>query len=160
MYYHSYTEFHAPTVNYGVGWGRANYHPGKVAGDLTDAGDVALFLLEYLATLPAGEGYTFDGYASFWLRKIQTGYGSCSFHNVGRDATECPPGTIPGYLNGGTRRTLEALRSFPGAVGEKRKALAADVNCLVSATHWVPLLSMPGYDTEAKARHAPPPKKS
>lgn len=28
----SYTELSAPTVNYGVGWGRANYHPGKGAG--------------------------------------------------------------------------------------------------------------------------------
>lgn len=25
-------------TTHGVGWGRANYHPGKGAGDLTDAG--------------------------------------------------------------------------------------------------------------------------
>ena len=25
-------------TTHGVGWGRANYHPGKTAGDLTDAG--------------------------------------------------------------------------------------------------------------------------
>ena len=29
------TDFLAPKVNYGVSWGRANYHPGKVAGDMT-----------------------------------------------------------------------------------------------------------------------------
>jgi hypothetical protein len=41
-----YERFHAPGEGlggstHGVGWGRANYHPGKVAGDMTDAGDVA-----------------------------------------------------------------------------------------------------------------------
>jgi hypothetical protein len=68
--------------------------------------------------------------------------------SVGREHVgPCPAGTKPGYLNGGTRRTLEALQRYPGAAGEQRKALAADVNCLVSATHWAPLLALP-YDSE------------
>ena len=90
----SYTELSAPTVNYGVGWGRANYHPGKVAGDMTDAGDVALMLLEYLGALPAGGAFDFDGWAAHWRAEIEErGYGSCNFQSVGREATGCPPGT-------------------------------------------------------------------
>lgn len=76
------------------------------------------------------------------------------FQSVGREATECPPGTKPGYLNGGTRRTLEALARQPGASGEARKRLAADVNCLVSATHWPALLSMPYTEEESFVRDA------
>jgi ADP-ribosylglycohydrolase len=127
---------------------QANYHPGKVAGDMTDAGDVSVMLLEYLAQRGRSQRYTFDGYATHWLDAIKAGYGSCNFQSVGRDFSgACPPGLQPGYLNGGTRRTLDALQRFPGAQGEQRKALAADVNCLVSATHWAALLSMP-YENE------------
>jgi len=105
-------------------------------------------LLEYLVASPQ-HAYTFDGYAAHWLSAIRDGYGSCNFMSVGREHVgPCPPGTKPGYLNGGTRRTLEALQRYPGAAGEQRKALAADVNCLVSATHWAPLLALP-YDSEA-----------
>ena len=135
-------------MNYGVGWGRANYHPGAKAGDGTDAGAVAVMLLEYLAST-RGQ-YSFDGYAAYWLAQIEAGYGSCNFQSVGREFVgDCPPGTRPGYLNGGTRRTLEALKRFPGATGEQRKALAADVNCLVSATHWPPLLLVPYASEDA-----------
>lgn len=148
----SYTELSAPTVNYGVGWGRANYHPGKKAGDMTDAGDVALMLLEYLAALPAEAGFDFDGWASHWRAEIEErGYGSCNFQSVGREATGCPPGTRPGYLNGATRRTLEALRGSPGARGEARRALAADLNCLFGATHVAPLLALRAYATDEGA---------
>jgi hypothetical protein len=104
----SYTELAAPTVNYGVGWGRANYHPGKVAGDMTDAGDVALMLLEHLAALPPGAAFAFDGWAAHWRAEIEErGYGSCNFQSVGRDAKGCPPGLKPGYINGASRRTLQ-----------------------------------------------------
>jgi len=148
----SYTELSAPTVNYGVGWGRANYHPGKVAGDMTDAGDVALMLLEYLGALPAGGAFDFDGWAAHWRAEIEErGYGSCNFQSVGREATGCPPGTRPGYLNGATRRTLEALRGSPGARGEARRALAADVNCLFGATHIAPLLALRAYAADEGA---------
>ena len=148
----SYTEFAAPTVNYGVGWGRANYHPGAKAGDGTDAGAVAVFLLEHL--VESGR-YSWDGYAAHWLKQIQDGYGSCNFQSVGREFTgDCPPGMKPGYLNGGTRRTLDAIQRYPGAKGEQRKALAADVNCLVSATHWPPLLLLPYESEEALVRDA------
>jgi ADP-ribosylglycohydrolase len=154
----SFTELSAPMVNYGVGWGRANYHPGKRAGDMTDAGDVAFMLLEYLAALPAGEQFDFDGWAAHWRAEIEErGYGSCNFQSVvGREATACPPGTRPGYLNGATRRTLEALRSAPGARGAARRALAADTNCLFGATHVAPLLALPAYarDEEALVRDA------
>lgn len=34
-----YRDFSAPgEANNGIGWGTANYHPGKVAGDMTDSG--------------------------------------------------------------------------------------------------------------------------
>jgi hypothetical protein len=148
----SYTELSAPTVNYGVGWGRANYHPGKVAGDMTDAGDVALMLLEYLAALPAGNAFDFDGWAAHWRAEIEErGYGSCNFQSVGRESADCPPGTRAGYLNGATRRTLEALRGAPGARGEARRALAADVNCLFGATHVAPLLALRAYAADEAA---------
>ena len=63
--------------NNGIGWGTANYHPGKVAGDLTDAGDVAIMLLKYLADFKT---YDFDGFALFWYNEIAVhGYGSCNF---------------------------------------------------------------------------------
>jgi len=138
----SYTELSAPVVNYGVGWGRANYHPGKVAGDMTDAGDVSLFLLEHLAA--ARGAYDFDAWAEHWRAEIEErGYGACNFQSVGRDAAGCPPGLRPGYLNGATRRTLEAVRAAPGARGAARRALAADVNCLFGATRVAPLLAVP-----------------
>jgi hypothetical protein len=143
----SFRDFAAPGDNHGVGWGRANYHPGKRAGDLTDAGDLVIMLLEHVAVLArADEPYDFDGFSSFWWRRIvEEGYGSCNFQSVGREATECPPGLTPGYLNGGTRRTLQALAEATQAAGgvvprgDARKALAADVNCLVAATHFLPL---------------------
>jgi ADP-ribosylglycohydrolase len=145
----SYTELMAPTVNYGVGWGRANYHPGKLSGDMTDAGDVNLILLDYLAT----EAYDFDRFAAFWRAEIEErGYGSCNFMSVGREATSCPPGLRPGYLNGATRRTLDALRSAPAGVsGAARRALAADVNCLFGATHVAPLLIDAAYARDEAA---------
>jgi ADP-ribosylglycohydrolase len=124
--------------NNGIGWGTANYHPGKKAGDLTDAGDIAIMLLEYVAK---NKTYDFDGFADYWYEQIRNGYGSCNFQSVGRDATECPPGTKPGYINGASRRTLQALQQMgtAGVKGDKRKQIAADVNCLVSATHFLPL---------------------
>ena len=87
--------------------------------------------------------YSFDKYANYWLQQInKEGYGSCNFQSVGRDAKSCPPGLKPGYINGGSRRTLQALATYPAnavVAGERRKALAADVNCLVAATHFIPL---------------------
>jgi hypothetical protein len=147
----SYTELAAPRTNYGVGWGRANYHPGKIAGDMTDAGDVNVILLDYLAAEPAG--FDFDRFAAFWRAEIEErGYGSCNFLSVGREATACPPGTRPGYLNGATRRTLDALRSAPAGVsGAARRALAADVNCLFGATHVAPLLLDAAYARDEAA---------
>ena len=63
--------------NNGIGWGTANYHPGKVAGDLTDAGDIAIMLLKYLST---DYTYNFDGFADYWYNEITiNGYGSCNF---------------------------------------------------------------------------------
>ena len=148
----SYRELSAPTVNYGVGWGRANYHPGKIAGDMTDAGDVSLMLLDYLASLPNGYSFDFDGFADHWYTEIEIkGYGSCNFISVGRDATSCPDGLRSGYLNGATRKTLDAIRLSPNAHGKARKALAADVNCLFGATHIAPLLAMPTYISNEEA---------
>ena len=113
-------------ANNGIGWGTANYHPGKVAGDLTDSGEVAIMLLENLVELKAqGSPYTFDSYAAYWKRQIDEGYGSCNFQSVGRDAKGCPPGLKPGYINGASRRTLQMLAARPNARGEERKALAA-----------------------------------
>ena len=41
-----YINFFPPgESNNGIDWGTANYHPGKRAGDLTDAGEVAIMLL-------------------------------------------------------------------------------------------------------------------
>ncbi len=65
-------------------------------------------------------------------------YGSCNFQSVPAGAP-CPSGTKPGYINGGSRRTLQALQQQPHAVGGHRKSLAANVNCLVAATHFLPL---------------------
>ena len=62
--------------NHGVGWGTANYHPGKQAGDLTDAGDVALMLLRHLAELKRSNSlatYSFDSYAAYWKKEIDHG---------------------------------------------------------------------------------------
>lgn len=127
-------------ANNGVGWGTANYHPGKSAGDLTDAGDVALMLLEHLAELKKhSRVYSFDSFAHYWKRQIDSGYGSCNFQSVGRGAKGCPVGLKPGYINGGSRRTLQALVDYPNSVGQQRKNLAANVNCLVAATHFLPL---------------------
>ncbi len=136
-----YERFYAPGeglggTTHGVGWGRANYHPGKVAGDLTDAGDVSIMLLEHLAA-SHGE-YSFDGFAAHWLDRIKRGYGSCNFQTAVEGV--CPPGTTPGYLSGATKRTLAALDREPSAKGERRKNLAAAVNCLQPATRFVPLL--------------------
>ena len=141
----SCTDFAAPGSNHGVGWGRANYHPGKTAGDLTDAGDVAVMALEHVAALASARTrFGFDAFETHWREEITVrGYGSCNFQSVGREATGCPPGMRPGYLNGGTRRTLEAVAAAAARgvapKGEARMALAADVNCLVSATHFLPL---------------------
>jgi len=139
----SYTDYLGPGqgmggATHGVGWGSHNYHPGKVAGDGTDAGEIATMLLEYLVA--SGGKYTFDGYERYWRDQIMVhGYGSCNFQTVGRDGS-CPPNSKPGYINGGTRRTLAALQQYPQATGEMRKGLAANVNCLVAATHFGPLL--------------------
>jgi hypothetical protein len=149
----SHTELSGPTSNSGPGWGRANYHPGKVAGDMTDAGDVAFMLLDYLASRPRGAPYDFDAFAAFWRAEIEErGYGSCNFQSVGREATSCPPGLRPGYLNGATRRTLDALRGLPSApTGAARRAAAADVNCLFGATHIAPLLADAAYARDEAA---------
>ena len=141
-----YSNYSPPgKANNGIGWGTANYHPGKIAGDLTDAGEVAIMLLEHLVELKSSDSlssYSFDTYAAYWKRQIDEGYGSCNFQTVGRDAIGCPPGLKPGYINGGSRRTLQALSQHhnPAAiVGSQRKELAANVNCLVAATHFLPL---------------------
>ena len=128
-------------ANNGIGWGTACYHPGKIAGDLTDAGDVAIMLLDHLVAIKQSNAqYSFDSFAYYWKQQIDGGYGSCNFQSVGRDARGCPPNLKPGYINGGSRRTLQALEQYPGlAIGAQRKALAADVNCLVAATHFLPL---------------------
>ncbi len=63
--------------NHGVGWGTANYHPGKTAGDLTDAGDIALMLLRHLAELKRSNSlstYSFDSFAAYWKKEIDNGY--------------------------------------------------------------------------------------
>jgi hypothetical protein len=63
--------------NHGVGWGTANYHPGKTAGDMTDAGDVALMLLRHLAELKRSNAlpsYSFDSFAAYWKKQIDNGY--------------------------------------------------------------------------------------
>jgi ADP-ribosylglycohydrolase len=114
----------------------ANFHPGKRAGDLTDTGEVAIMLLEYLTE---NQQYTFDGYAAYWKKQIDEGYGSCNFQSVGRETVDCPAGLKPGYLNGATRRTLQLLARYPTAKGESRMQLAADTNCLMAATHFLPL---------------------
>jgi hypothetical protein len=135
--------------NHGVGWGTANYHPGKRAGDLTDAGDVAVMLLRHLAQLQRSNAlstYSFDTFAAYWKSEIDAGYGSCNFQTVPPNAP-CPPGTKPGYINGGSRRTLQALQQQPAAIGAHRKHLAANVNCLVAATHFAPLFFV--YSSEA-----------
>ncbi|KAL6759738.1 ADP-ribosylglycohydrolase-domain-containing protein [Haematococcus lacustris] len=146
-----YTDYTAPGqgmggATHGVGWGSHNYHPGKVAGDGTDAGEVAVMLLEYL--VQAGGVYSFEGYERYWREQIlEHGYGSCNFQTVGPDG-QCPPGTRPGYLNGGTRRTLAALQQYPQATGQLRQRLAANVNCLVAATHFGPLLMVARSEEE------------
>jgi ADP-ribosylglycohydrolase len=148
-------DFLAPQINYGVGWGRANYHPGKAAGDMTDAGDVSVMLLDYLVARNGG-AYDFDGFATHWLEEIQppvgsgrVGYGSCNFQTVGRDFSgPCPAGMRPGYINAATRRTLEVIASAPGRKGQQRKQQSAGSNCLFPATHFAPLLALP-YTTEA-----------
>ena len=59
----SCTDFAAPGINHGVGWGRANYHPGKEAGELTDAGDVLLMALQHVSVLASrGARFDFDGF--------------------------------------------------------------------------------------------------
>jgi hypothetical protein len=146
-----YKDFSPPgEANNGVGWGTANYHPGKKAGDLTDAGDIVIMLLEHLSDLAKKSElhtYSFMSFAQHWQKEIQEhGYGSCNFQSVGRSAKSCPPGARPGYINGGSRRTLENLASMAQSGGgsaqlaeQNRKYLAADVNCLVAATHFLPL---------------------
>lgn len=108
---------------------------------------VAIMLLEYLVE---DQKYDFDGYARYWKQQIDEGYGSCNFQSVGRNSKQCPPGTKPGYLNGATRRTLRALQQQPNARGQARKNLAADVNCLVAATHFLPLFFMAGSLTPSQ----------
>lgn len=130
--------------NNGIGWGQANYHPGKVAGDLTDAGEIAIMLLDHLVDLKSINSlssYSFDTFAVAWRRNIEElGYGSCNFISVGRNVKVCPAGTRPGYINGGSRRTLQALGSVSSApTGQARRDIAAEVNCLVAATHFLPL---------------------
>ena len=93
-----YTDFLSPGEGmggktHGVGWGSANYHPGKKGGDLTDAGEIAIFLLDYLVNTKGF--YEFDGFAQHWLNEIQQGYGSCNFQTVLADGS-CPPGSKPG----------------------------------------------------------------
>lgn len=127
--------------NNGVGWGTANYHPGKIAGDITDTGEVAVMLLKNIVE---DKAYTFDSYAAFWKKQIDEGYGSCNFQSVGRDAKECPPGTKPGYINGGSRRTLQMLAQYPNAKGDARKQLASNANCIFGATHFLPLFLLYG----------------
>lgn len=83
--------------------------------------------------------YSFDSYALYWKRQIDEGYGSCNFQSVGRESKGCPPGLKPGYINGASRRTLQALAANPSVRGDRRKAVAADVNCLIAATHFLPL---------------------
>jgi len=151
----SYEKFHSPGEGmggktHGVGWGSANYHPGKRAGDLTDAGEVAIMLLEHIANK---KSYTFDEFSRYWKQQIDEGYGSCNFQSV--RGNDCPPGLKPGYLNGATRRTLQALQQYPDATGDFRMSLAADVNCLVSATHFLPLFLLPEFAAdEDKAANA------
>jgi ADP-ribosylglycohydrolase len=143
-------------ANNGVGWGTANYHPGKRAGDLTDSGEVAIMLLDHLVELKRGGAlatYSFDSYAQHWQREIANGYGSCNFQSVGRDAKGCPPGLKPGYINGASRRTLQALAHNPTATGQARRALAAEVNCLIAATHFLPLFLVQA-DQEVLVRQA------
>lgn len=141
-----YDRYMAPgDDNHGVGWGTANYHPGKKAGDMTDAGDVALMLLEVMAS---NKPFTFDRFADYWKSQIDQGYGSCNFQSVNRQG-KCPKGTKPGYLNGGTKRTLQALRQAPHSQGAQRQALAANVNCLVSATHFAALFLDPALGEAA-----------
>jgi len=148
-----YDRYHAPGeglggTTHGVGWGRANYHPGKVAGDLTDAGDVSIMLLEHLV---ASKGvYNFDEYAAHWLSRIKNGYGSCNFQTA-KDGV-CPPDSKPGYLSGATKRTLAALEREPNAKGQRRMELAALVNCVQPATRFIPLLYI--FDNEDSAAAA------
>ena len=125
----------SPGTNHGIGWGTNNYHPGKKAGDLTDSGEIAIMLLDYLAK---GEKYSFDGYSLYWKHEIDNGYGSCNFQTV-LSGHSCPKGTKPGYLNGGTRQTLQNLMRYPDARGRQRMELAANVNCLIAATHFLPI---------------------
>lgn len=116
-----YTDFHPPGENNNdIRWGKDNHHPGKVKGDQTDAGDVAIWLLEVLAS---GQEYTFDTYALYWQNKFEVeGYGSCNKKTVGPGRTECKPGTTPGYINDATKRTLDNLhRNKQHSTGEGRK---------------------------------------
>ena len=113
-------------------------------------------LLDHLVDLKrAGAlgSYSLDTYARHWKRAIDEGYGSCNFQSVGREAKECPPGTKPGYINGASRRTLQALAQHPAAAGQARRNLAADVNCLMPATHFLPLFLVQG-EQEALLREA------
>jgi len=139
-------------ANNGVGWGTHCYHPGKVAGDLTDAGELAIMLLDHLVDVRNSNAeYSFDSFSYYWKRQIDGGYGSCNFQTVGGKV--CPPNLKPGYINGGSRRTLQALQQYPLAKGAQRQALAADVNCLVAATHFLPLF-LTLDDEEALVREA------
>ena len=136
---------------HGVGWGQHNYHPGKRAGDLTDAGEVALMLLEHLAAT-RGQ-YDFDAFEQHWYNEItRAGYGSCNFQSAPQGV--CPPNSRPGYLNGATRHTLHTLSQYPEAQrprGEARKRVAAQVNCLVAATHFLPLFLVESRESELVA---------
>tara|TARA_A100001015_G_C14329832_1_gene458873 strand:+ start:195 stop:464 length:270 start_codon:yes stop_codon:yes gene_type:complete len=75
---YTYLKSYIGKDNNGIGWGTANYHPGKVAGDLTDAGDVAIMLLKYLTD--SQNTYDFDSFSDYWYHEITVnGYGSCNF---------------------------------------------------------------------------------
>jgi hypothetical protein len=143
-----YTDFVAPGhgmggQTHGVGWGMRQYHPGKRAGDLTDAGEVAIMLLEHL--VEARGIYSFDGYAAYWQHQIMSGqYGSCNFMSVPQG--DCPPGLNPGYINGASRQTLQNPH-LQHLKGEDRKRAAANVNCLVAATHFLPLFFVESHES-------------
>lgn len=111
-------------------------------------------VLDHLVDLKATNSlstYSFDTLAKQWRKNIEElGYGSCNFMSVGREAKVCPPGTRPGYINGGSRRTLQALAGYPTPpTGRARKEAAAEVNCLVAATHFLPLFLVFGEEGRA-----------
>lgn len=137
--YHVYT---APGYSNNGAGAPLYYYPGRVAGDLTDTGDVAIMLLEHLVDLKRNHSinlYSFDSFAAYWKLQMDQGYGSCNWMTVGRNVNTCPPHLKPGYVNAGARRTLHMLRPDPTATGSARKLLTSKANCLFAATHFLPL---------------------